>query len=87
MGWPAATRSRNVERAHLRGRYDHYATVSSALGNAPRIFSEAAVVGSPLSTISADPETFPLSIGVSDGNTDIPAPGKGVDATVTAPDE
>ena len=42
---------------------------ADSLKDAPRIVSEAAVVGSPLSTIYADPETLPLSFGVCDGNT------------------
>ena len=68
-GWSAATRSRNVERAHFRGRCDQLRRSADSLKDAPRIVSEAAVVGRPLSTIYADPETLPLSHGVCDGST------------------
>ena len=50
---------------------------TESLKNAPRIFSEAAVVGCPLSTIYADPETLPLGHEVSVGNTDILRTRKG----------
>ena len=68
-GLPAATRSRNVEHAHFRGRCDQLRRSADSLKDAPRIVSEAAVVGRPLSTIYADPETLPLSHGVCDGST------------------
>ena len=53
----------------------------------PRIVSEAAVVRRPPSEILADPVTLLLSRRGVRRLYGIPAPGKGVDATVTAPDE
>ena len=73
--------------AHLRERCDHNATVSRTLGDAPRIVSEAGGSSPPPIHNLRRPNDLTVQPKGVRGNTAFAAPGKGVDATVTPPDE